>query len=170
MPNDKKEEKEKEGSFDPRCVADIYDKLSGHNYALRALGALLRSSALDDFADPLLGETLKSDNFKAADLRWGLSQIIDLYLAHQEMILKGYVDQYFKSDYELVRRSKSIIEMVDQGGFTTKDAAANALREAVGNLSVVIDRGGALKENAEKLKEECLTYLRQLRGKVAEGG
>ena len=74
--------KEKEGSFDPRCVADIYDKLSGHNYALRAFAALLRSSDLADFADQGLSDTLKSGDFETANLRWGLSQIIDLYLAH----------------------------------------------------------------------------------------
>lgn len=164
------EKKEKEGSFDPRCVADIYDKLSGHNYALRAFAALLRSSGLADFADQGLSDTLKSNDFEAANLRWGLSQIIDLYLAHQESILSGYVDQYHNSDYELVRRSKYLLGMVDQGAFTTKDAAINALREAVGNLSVVIDRDGGHKAKAQEPKEECLRYLKQLRGKEAESG
>lgn len=63
------EKKEKEGCFDPRCVADIYDKLTNHNYALRAFGALLSSSALYDFADQCLSDTHKSDNFEAANLR-----------------------------------------------------------------------------------------------------
>ncbi len=164
------EKKGKEGSFDPRCVADIYDKLSGHNYALRAFAALLRSSDLADFADQNLSDTLKSNDFETSNLRWGLSQIIDLYLAHQESILSGYVDQYHNSNYELVRRSKYLIGMVDQGAFTTKDAAINALREALGNLTVVIDRDGEHKEKARELKEECMRYLKQLRGKEAESG
>ncbi len=113
------EKKEKAGSFDPWCVADIYDKLSGHNYALRAFAALLRSSDLADFADQNLSDTLKSDNFETSNLRWGLSQIIDLYLAHQESILSGYMDQYHKSDYELVRRSKYLIGMADQGAYVS---------------------------------------------------
>lgn len=120
---------------------------------MRAFAALLRSSDLADFADQGLSDTLKSNDFETSNLRWGLSQIIDLYLAHQESILSGYVGQYHKSDYELVRRSKYLIGMVDQGAFSTKDAAINALREAVGNLSVVIDRDGELKEKARELKE-----------------
>lgn len=166
MSNNKKEEKETEGSFDPGCVADIYDKLSGHNYALRALGALLRSSALDDFADPLLGDTLKSDNFEAANLRWGLSQIIDLYLDHQERILKEYVNQYHESDTCLVKWAKSAIDMVEHDAFTTKDAAINKLRETVKDLDIVINRDGELKGTAEELKAYCMTYLRPMTGKT----
>lgn len=86
------------------------------------------------------------------------------------MILKGYVEQYFKSDYELVRWSKSIIEMMDQGGFTTKNAAMNKLREAVDSLNTVINRNGELKEKAEELKNRCMEYLQPLTGKKAVGG
>ncbi len=39
-----------------------------------------------------------------------------------------------------------------------------------GILLVVIDRDGELKEKARELKEECLRYLKQLRGKEAESG
>lgn len=170
MSNDKKEEKGKEGSFDPGCVGDLCDKLSGHNYALRAFAALLRSSDLHDFADQDLADSMKSDDFEAANLRWGLAQIIELYIDHQERILKGYVEQYFKSDYELVRWSKSIIGMVDQGAFTTNTAAINKLREAVENLDIVIGRDGELKEKAMELKETCMKYLKRLAGKTKESG
>ena len=50
------EEKKREGSFDPRCVADIYDKLDSHSYALRALGALLKSSDFNDLSDDSAGD------------------------------------------------------------------------------------------------------------------
>lgn len=154
------EENKKEGSFDPSCVADIYDKLSSHNYALRAFAVLLRSSDLHDFADQDLGETMKSDDFEAANLRWGLSQIIDLYLAHQEMILKGYVDQYFKSDMHLVEHAKFIIDDFRLSNYTSKDVAIRELCDEVANLDTVINRDGELKGKAEELKETCLRYLK----------
>lgn len=161
------EKKEKEGSFDPRCVADIYDKLSAHNYALRAFGALLQSSDLFSFADQNLADTMKSNNFEAADLRWGLSQIIDLYLAHQESILAGYVDQYSKSDICLMRRAKYLIGSMDRGGYQTKNVAIRELREAADILDTVISHDGELKEKAEELKSRCMEYLQPLTGKKA---
>lgn len=170
MSDEKKDEKNKEGSFDPKCVADIYDKLSSHNYALRAFGALLKSSDFNELSDDSAGDLPVTHPNHPCNLRWGLSQIIDLYLAHQESILEGYVEQYHKSDYALMRRSKFLIELVDQGAFTTKEAAINALREAMGILSVIIDRGGELKEEAEKLKNYCMNYIRQMTGKGKESG
>lgn len=164
------EEKKKEGSFDPRCVADIYDKLDSHSYALRALGTLLKSSALADFADQDLEDTMKSDDFEKANLRWGLSQIIDLYLAHQERIIKGYVDQYFKSDMHLVGHAKFIIDAAGHGAYTSSDVAMRDLREEIANLDTVINRDGELKGKAAELKEACMRYLKQLEGKVKEGG
>lgn len=169
MSDEKKDEKKKEGSFDPGCVADIYDKLSSHNYALRAFAALLMSSNLRDFADQRLADTLKSDNFEASNLRWGLSQIIDLYLAHQERILEEYVDQYHESDICLMKWAKSAIDAVDHGAFTTKDAAMNKLRETVEDLTIVINRNGELKEEAEKLKSYCTDYIKQMTGKKENG-
>lgn len=164
------EEKKKEGSFDPRCVADIYDKLDCHSYALRALGTLLKSSALADFADQDLEDTMKSDDFEKANLRWGLSQIIDLYLAHQERIVNEYVDQYFKSDMYLVGHAKFIIDNFSLGAYTSKDVAIRELRKEVANLDIVINRDGELKEKAEEIKETCMRYLKQLAGKAKEGG
>lgn len=162
------EEKKKEGSFDPRCVADIYDKLDSHSYALRALGTLLKSSALADFADQDLEDTMKSDDFEKANLRWGLSQIIDLYLAHQERIVNEYVDQYFKSDMYLVGHAKFIIDDFRLGNYTSKDVAMRKLREEVANLDTVINRDGELKGKAGELKETCLKHLEQL-AKNAKG-
>lgn len=164
------EKKEKEGSFDPRCVADIYDKLDSHSCALRALGALLKSSDFNELSDDSAGDLPLSHPDHPCNLRWGLSQIIDLYLAHQERILTEYVEQYHNSDYELVRRAKSAIEMVEQGAFRTKEGTIKELREAVANLDTVINRNGEFKGKAEEMKETCMGYLKQLRGKEAEGG
>lgn len=162
------EKKEKEGGFDPRCVVDIYDKLDSHSYALRALGTLLSSSNLADFADQELKDTIKSDDFEKENLRWGISQIIDLYLERQERIIKEYVDQYFKSDMYLVGHAKFVIDATCHGAYTSKDVAIRELRKEAANLDTVINRGGELKEKAEEIKETCLGYLKQLAGKTKE--
>lgn len=162
--------KEKEGSFDPGCVADIQDKLLSNNYALKALASLLMSSDLSDFADQYPADVYRESNYEAEALRFGLSQIIDFYLAHQEQILKEYVDQYHKSDINMVRRSKNVVEDMNKGAFRTKEAAIKALREAVENLDTVINHDGELKGKAEELKEMCMVYLKPLAGKSKENG
>ena len=125
------EEKRKKGEFDPEVIKDIYDTLTTHNLALRAFGTLLRSSDLSEFVDQGLADTLKSNNFEKANLRWGLQQIIELYLAHQERILLEYVDQYHKSDIWLTKRASAYISMFEQGAFKSWEVAINQLREAL---------------------------------------
>lgn len=162
------EEKKKEGSFDPRCVADIYDKLDSHSLVLRALGSLLKSSDFNDLSDDSAGDLPVTDLDHPCNLRWGISQIIDLYLAHQERIIKEYVDQYFKSDINLVRHAKFIIDAVGNGAYTSRDVAIRELREEVASLDTVINRDGELKGKAEELKETCVGYLKQLAEKAKE--
>lgn len=163
MSNNKNEEKEKEGSFDPGCITDLQNKLLSHNYALKAFAVLLQSSDLSDFATQYPTDVSREHNYEADALRFGLLQIIDLYLAHQESIIAGYVDQYNKSDINLVRESESLIGMVDHDAFNSKDAANNALREAMEHLDIVINRNGELKEKAVELKETCMGYLKRLK-------
>lgn len=168
MSNDKNDEKKKEGSFDPRCIADIYDKLDSHSYALRALGTLLKSSDFNELSDDSAGDLPVTHPDHPCNLRWGLSQIIDLYLAHQEQILAEYVDQYHKSDIALVRHTKFIIDAISQGAYRSKDVAIRELREEVANMDTVINRNGEFKGKAEEMKETCMGYLKQLAGKAKE--
>lgn len=158
------EEKKKEGSFDPGCITDIQDKLLSHNYVLRAFATLLMSSDLSDFATQYPTDVHSESNYEADALRFGLSQIIDLYLAHQERIIEEYVDQYHKSDICLVRYAKFIIDAAGHGAYTSKDVAIRELRKEAANLDTVINRDGELKEKAEELKETCMKYLKQLKG------
>ena len=164
------EEKKKEGSFDPGCVGNIYDKLSSHNYALRAFAALIKSTDFNELSDDSAGDLPVTHSDHPCNLRWGLAQIIDLCLDHQERILMEYVDQYHKSDINLVRQAKITIDMMDQGAFISKDVAMRELREAVATLDTVINRDGELKEKAVELKETCMGYLKQLAGKTKESG
>ncbi len=160
----------KEGAFDPGCVTDIYDKLTEHNFALKAFGALLRSSDLSDFADRALSEELQPNkDQRASNLRCGLSQLIELYLVHQEQVLQDYCNEYHQSDIWYVDRSAGRISMVEQGAFVSRDVAVTRLREAITDLDIVINRRGDLEENAHELKGICLKYIEQLTGKKAPG-
>ena len=158
------EDTEREGEFDPGCVENIYEEINNHNFALRAFGALLRSSDLMDFCNQSYGEGREG---KAEDLRWGLGQIIDLYLAHQERILSEYVDRYDKSDMALVGRARITLNMIGQRAYRTREAAATNLREAASCLDIVIGRGGELKCQAEELKGKCMELLNAATGKEA---
>ena len=156
MTKEEKEEKT-EGEFDPACVNDIYDKLHSHNFALRAFGALLATSDMDDFAEGSYGEGKKD---MGENLRWGLSQIIDLYLAHQEKILLEYCDQYNKSDLSLIHWAKINISTVEHGGYRMRDAAAESVYQTLRRLDIVINRGGELKEKAAALRVRGLEILK----------
>ncbi len=164
------EEKKKEGSFDPGCITDIQDKLLSNNYALKAFASLLNSSDLSDFANQYPADVYRENNYEAEALRFGLSQIIDLYLAHQEQIIKEYVDQYFKSDMYLVGHTKAIIDNFSLGAYTSRDVAIRELHEEVANLDTVINRDGELKGKGEELKETCLKHLEQLAKKAKGNG
>lgn len=161
MSDDMKEE----GSFDPGWFADFYNEWDSHSQALRALGNLIKTSNFNELSDDSAGELPLGHPDHPSNLRWGISQIIDLYLAHQEQILKKYLDQYNKSDIRLLEYAGFAIEMVERGAFTKKEAAINKLRETITDLDTVINRNDELKEKAEELKETCMRYLKQLKGK-----
>ena len=152
----------KEGEFDPGCVTDIYDELHAHSFALRAFGTLLRSSHLFDFADESLSDQMSPNkDGEAENLRWGLSQIIELCLNQQEKILAEYCDQYHKSDIYKTQMAVRAIWRFEQGD----PAAADSLCETITNLDIVINRNGELKEEAAALKETCVQYLKRITNK-----
>lgn len=164
----KEETKEKMPDFEPGDVLDIYDKLSSHALALRAFGTLLKSSDLSAFADRELADYINPQkDERAMNLRWGLEQIIELYLAHQESILSEHLDAYHKTDSALIKRARSSISMVEQRAFKSREVAASHLRSTIADLDIVIDRRGDLEEKAHELKGVCLKYIDQLTGKKA---
>ncbi len=169
MTETKEKEKEKELDFEPGDVSDIYNKLFNHSFALRAFGALLKSSGLRDFSDESdLLDSPRDD--RRLSLRWGLEQIIELYLAHQESILSEHLDAYHTSDTALVRRARSLIIMVEQGAFISRKVSATRLRETITDLDIVIERRGDLEEKAHELKGVCLKYIEQLTGEKKAPG
>lgn len=161
-----KDEKKKEGEFDPGCITDIYEELYGHSTALRAFATLLCSSDLADFTEESYGEGHEGE---ASTLRYGLSQIIELWLDRQKCILSGYVDQYRKSDFAILKHAAGLINMVDQGASNSKEAVENQLREEIADLDIVINRHGEREAKAHELKGVYLKYLKQFTSKKEPG-
>lgn len=133
-------EQKGEGYFDPEAVVEIYDEMSLHSLSLKAVASLLKESSSDH---------------EDGDPRYGLSQIIEMYIERQESILRKYVDQYENSNIALTESAESTIQMIKEGAFTSKEVATVHLREAIHNLDIVIGRNGGFKGKAEKLKAEC---------------
>lgn len=140
--------------FEPGDVSDIYDKLTNHSCALRAFGLLLKSSDLNDFADEM--------NSNSEQARWGLNQIIEMYLSHQDSVLSEHLDQYCKSDIVLIRQAKIVCNHIDQGAYESTNGEINALRKAIEKLDIVIKRNADLAGRAKELKGICFDYIDQL--------
>ncbi|ODS33547.1 MAG: hypothetical protein SCARUB_01281 [Candidatus Scalindua rubra] len=145
----------------------IYDELHLHSFALKAFGALLNSSDLWSLADEDLASRLKSDNFEASNLRAGLQQIIELYLAQQEKILNEGIENMDGGDDWFIKRVRNIISMEKEGSFLSKKGAINELRGAIVFMDVVINRNGDGREKniAVELRDECLKKIEILQGK-----
>lgn len=64
-------------------IRSLHDKLTHHAFALRAFGALIKTSNLEEFCD--------GSNVEAVNMRHGLSQLIDLYLLYQEDLVHKHM-------------------------------------------------------------------------------
>lgn len=153
--------KQKEGEFDETLVGALCDELRSHSHALKALGELICSSSFfSGFADDSSGEG------ESANLRWGLQQMIDLYLDRQEKILDEYKEKYECFDLVLLKKGENTLKIVEEGAFVGKEAAHDALRRAVSFLDVVMERENEYKEKAGVIKGKCEAYLNGEGGKA----
>lgn len=160
-------ETKKEGEFNTDSILEIRDKLDCHNLGLRALSALLESSDLDGFSESDYREGYKVE---AANLRGGLAQIIENHIVHQDKIVSEYCDQYIKSDICFVQDAENGIDAIKGDVFRGAVAVEEHLRKKIAKLDIVINRGGALKDRAVGLKESCLLYIAQFKGKEVSSG
>ncbi|MDH3976856.1 MAG: hypothetical protein OEV42_21555 [Deltaproteobacteria bacterium] len=147
------ETKRKEGEFDEWLMRDMCNHLESHTSALEALAELICSSTLEAFTGDTGGE------HKSANLRWGLLQIFQFYLEGQQKILEEYLEKYNNLDLVLLKRGEKLLELVHYGAYTHEERANEMLKEAIGYLDVVIERGSEYKGVAEEVKGECLERL-----------
>ena len=140
---------------------DLCNDLDAHSHSLRALGTLFTGANLCDFADIDLNTLTPGDELdgEAANLRWGLFQLVDMYLEKQKGIINkacGYKDNVI----DCLNRAEHFINLRGQcyDGIKTEDISKR-LERALKDLGPIIEGGGDFADNAKKLKQRGELYL-----------
>lgn len=146
---------QKEGEFDIQLVGNMYDELDHQSSVLEALGMLIATSSLTGFSSENGNDNL-SDS-----LRWGIQQIIELYLEKKKRILHEYSERFNNFDLVILESGKRVFETFLQGADRTREGKVESLKRAIESFDIVIERGGALKAEAEEVKRQCEAYLKR---------
>lgn len=142
----------------------LYEQLHEHSHALEAFGALLETSSLHLFSDEDMGTRIHPEvDTNKTNLRWGLSQIIDLYVEKQEMIADEYLNQFLNSDYVLLTHAEKGIELCRQGMWNTVEATIKSLKDDIYALDMVIDRSEEFRDRAKWAKKSAENMINQLK-------
>ncbi|MDH3973334.1 MAG: hypothetical protein OEV42_03550 [Deltaproteobacteria bacterium] len=149
------EAKPKKGEFDIWLVGNMYDALDQQSSVLEALGMLIATSCLTGFSSEN-GSDNRSDS-----LRWGIQQIIELYLEKKKRILTEYSEKFNDFDLVIFQRGKNQLQSVLQGSCITRASEEKPLKSAMESFDIVIGRGGPLKGEAEELKRQCEARLKR---------
>lgn len=142
-------------------VFNLCEDLGQHSHALRALGVLLKGANLCEFADSALDTLNPGDSIDgyAVRLRWGLSQLIDMYLEKQNSILSKAVG-FENDELDNLQRTEHALNLVGQSNDSIDTTVLyKRLERAVGNLDEVINGNGHFVEKAKKLKEQGISHL-----------
>ncbi len=136
--------------FEARLAYRLCDELTGGNWAIRAFGALLESADLEN--------KFGSSHSDGAEYRWGLNQIIELYIDHQEKKLNEFLDKISNRPEEVIKVAESSCEMIRNGAFLSAEAALETCRKGLDRINRVIAEFGtdeypAAGEIREKLLE-----------------
>jgi len=158
------DEKEKEkGSklerFEPEQVSRLYDTLTNANWALRAFGALLESADLEmHFCDT---------HVDGSSYRWGLNQIVELYLDHQERKLDEFRIKTLNSPEALIKSAETSCEMIRQGCWNSHEVALEHVRRKIKDMNMVISefgleeypKAGEVLEKLLELQKVIISYM-----------
>lgn len=136
---------------------DLRDTLAENNLALRAFGTLLGTAKLSDFDSDNFYQGTQG-KFEAESLQYGLSKLIDLYLANQEQVLESYVDEYIESDEYLLEKASELIKVTEEGAFITGHIPLAPFCKAINGLETIIDRNPTFRPMAEALKDSIMKY------------
>ena len=147
---------------------EICNKLDTHIHALRAFGALLNSSNLSEFSDENLAslgcyQQDKEDGFEVSNhssgLRWGLEQIVEMWIEKFERILdEGYI---YKIDC-----AEKAINRIDMN--IAEDNIVETLRDYINGLNHIIystEFSGETIKKAKEIKQKCNEYAERLLSK-----
>ncbi len=137
------------------AIQELHEKLSHHSFALRAFGALLETSNLNEFSD--------NSSPQAEDLRYGLAQIIDLYLARQQHLIAGTLPKNSNDDRGQLLWAQVTMDHVREGYYNTKEAALQDMHKVSVTLNELIRKSSEYGDRAQELKDECRDVRRTLR-------
>jgi len=153
----------------------LAEELVNHSRALSALGMLLETSSLEFFSDEGLGLVTPTRNEHAANLRWGLNKIIDMYIEKQERIVAEFQEEFEQSDYVILKNAECVVEacnkrwwgMFDHTGRKNpprwggegRGTPYDALTSAIGDLDSLIAKSPEFKDRAKTAKGQALVAL-----------
>lgn len=146
----------KEGVFNQWFMGDLCDELHQHSHVLEALSELIASSSMTGFSNENRAEEY------SANRRWGIQQIIELYLDQQKRILDEYMERFHNFDLVILEKGKNQLESVLKGVYIKKADEVEPLKKAIEYLDIIIERGGDFTAEAVAVKGECKDYLNSI--------
>lgn len=142
----------------PTTPFELFDTIHEKNHALRAFGALLRTADLSEFVH---GNFVKGSpgESEAESIQYGLSQIVNLYLADQEQTVEAFADEYHESDEWLISSASSTIKLFEEGIWNPGHIPMDRFSEALEGLETVIARNPTLSPIAVALKASIIKHI-----------
>jgi hypothetical protein len=167
------ETKEKEIKLERLDFAGInrlYDIFSSDSWALRAFGALLETADL--------GRHFGNEHVDGAEYRWGLNQIVEMYLEKQERKLNEIQMKHSNSPEVFIKDALMTYEMVSAGAFNSHEVSLESVRKAINKLNLVISefgldeypQAGKARDNLLSLQDAILKKMVPGKGKKAKAG
>jgi len=142
----------------PTPPYEFLETITQKNNALRAFGALLRTADLSGFDS---GNYIPEKKDEAESLQWGLSGLIDLYLADLEQTGEAFADEYHDGDIWLIESASSTIRLFEEGMWNRGHIPMENFSNAIEGLNTVIARNPVLMPVAEAIKASIMKHIPQ---------
>lgn len=154
--------------YDFDGINRLYDTLSSDSWALRAFGALLETADL--------GRHFGNEYVESADYRWGLNQLVEMYLERQERKLNEMQMKY--SNEVFIKDALMTYEMVNAGAYNSHEMSLESVRKAINKLNLVISefgieeypQAGEARDNLLSLQDAILKKMVPGKGEKAKAG
>lgn len=165
-----KEKKIKLERFDSAEINRLYDIFSSDSWALRAFGALLETADL--------GRHFGNEHVDGAEYRWGLNQIVEMYLEKQERKLNEIQMKHSNSPEAFIKDALTTYEMINQGAYRSHEVGLEKVRKALNKINLVISefgldeypQAGKARDNLLSLQDAILEKMVPGKGKKAGTG
>ena len=165
-----KENEVKLERFDFAGINRLYDIFSSDSWALRAFGALLETADL--------GRHFGNEHVDGAEYRWGLNQIVEMYLEKQERKLNEIQMKHSNSPEAFIKKALTTYEMVSHGAYKSHEVGLEEVRKAINKINLVISefgldeypQAGKARDNLLWLQDAILKKIAPKKGKKAKAG